>query len=93
MIGERYGVDLTDVPLVGDSLRDLQAGAAAGCQPHLVRTGKGARLDDARARAMLRAGARRAGACRPGRFAEHLIQRRARASAATPARPIRASGG
>jgi len=30
------------VPVVGDSLRDLQAGAALGCKPHLVRTGKGA---------------------------------------------------
>jgi D-glycero-D-manno-heptose 1,7-bisphosphate phosphatase len=25
---------------VGDTPRDLQAGAAAGCQPHLVLTGK-----------------------------------------------------
>jgi D-glycero-D-manno-heptose 1,7-bisphosphate phosphatase len=41
-IGERYGVDLHQVPVVGDSLRDLEAGAAVGCQPHLVRTGKGA---------------------------------------------------
>jgi len=41
-IGERYGVDLANVPVVGDSLRDLQAGAAVGCRPHLVRTGKGA---------------------------------------------------
>ena len=46
-IGERFGVDLADVPVVGDSLRDLQAGAAVGCAPHLVRTGKGAALDDA----------------------------------------------
>ena len=46
-IGERFGVDLGLVPVVGDSLRDLQAGAAVGCPPHLVRTGKGARLDDA----------------------------------------------
>jgi len=45
-IGERYGVDLAEVPVVGDSLRDLQGGAAAGCPPHLVRSGKGARLDD-----------------------------------------------
>jgi D-glycero-D-manno-heptose 1,7-bisphosphate phosphatase len=44
-IGERFGVALRDVPLVGDSLRDLQAGVAVGCQPHLVRTGKGAALD------------------------------------------------
>ncbi len=41
-IGERYGVDLADVPMVGDSLRDLIAGTAAGCEPHLVLTGKGA---------------------------------------------------
>ena len=38
-IGERYGIDLKGVPAVGDSLRDLQAGAAAGCAPHLVLTG------------------------------------------------------
>jgi len=46
LIGERYGVDLADVPIVGDSVRDLQAGAAVGCPPHLVRTGKGATLTD-----------------------------------------------
>ncbi len=39
-IGERFAVDLADVPVVGDVLRDLQAGVAAGCEPHLVRTGK-----------------------------------------------------
>lgn len=41
-IGERYGVDLKDVPAVGDSERDAIAAAAAGCPPHLVLTGKGA---------------------------------------------------
>ena len=46
-IGERFGVALRDVPVVGDSLRDLQAGAAVGCAPHLVRTGKAGRLDEA----------------------------------------------
>jgi D-glycero-D-manno-heptose 1,7-bisphosphate phosphatase len=46
LIGERYGVDLKEVPLVGDSLRDLQAGMAAGCPTHLVRTGKSAMLTD-----------------------------------------------
>jgi len=45
LIGARYGIALTDVPAVGDSLRDLQGAAAAGCQPHLVRTGKSASLD------------------------------------------------
>ena len=37
------------VPVVGDTLRDLQAGVAAGCEPHLLRTGKAApeRMNDA----------------------------------------------
>jgi len=29
--------------VVGDSLRDLTAGIAAGCTPYLVKTGKGER--------------------------------------------------
>ncbi len=45
-IGERLGVDLADVPTVGDSARDLQAGASVGCEPHLVLTGKGAVFRD-----------------------------------------------
>jgi D-glycero-D-manno-heptose 1,7-bisphosphate phosphatase len=32
---------LADSWMVGDSLRDLQAGEAVGCNPILVRTGKG----------------------------------------------------
>lgn len=51
-IGERFGIALRDVPVVGDSLRDLQAGAAVGCRPHLVRTGKAARLDEAQIAAL-----------------------------------------
>ena len=43
-IGERFGVELKATPAVGDSLRDMQAGSAAGCEPHLVLTGKGAAL-------------------------------------------------
>ena len=41
-IGDRYGLSLKHVPTVGDNLRDLQAAVAAGCEPHLVLTGKGA---------------------------------------------------
>jgi D-glycero-D-manno-heptose 1,7-bisphosphate phosphatase len=40
-IGNRFGVDLTGVPCVGDSVRDLQAAAAVEAQPILVLTGKG----------------------------------------------------
>jgi D-glycero-D-manno-heptose 1,7-bisphosphate phosphatase len=50
-IGERYGVPLRETYAIGDSLRDLQAAVAAGCAPHLVRTGKGALLDEAALRA------------------------------------------
>lgn len=40
-IAREMGVELPGVPLIGDSLRDLQAGLARGCLPILVRTGKG----------------------------------------------------
>ncbi|RYY88280.1 MAG: D-glycero-beta-D-manno-heptose-1,7-bisphosphate 7-phosphatase, partial [Comamonadaceae bacterium] len=43
-IGERFGIDLKNTPVVGDAPRDLQAGVAVGCQPHLVLTGKAAAL-------------------------------------------------
>lgn len=46
-IGQDFRVDLHGVPAVGDTLRDLQAGAALGCETHLVRTGKAERLDPA----------------------------------------------
>jgi len=79
-IGERFGVDLTEVVCVGDTLRDIQAGAAVGCKTHLVRSGQAAQLDAAQLQAL----------CDqvPGTlmhddlaaFAEHLIgaERRAR---------------
>lgn len=40
-IARRYDAELQGVPAVGDSLRDLQAAAAAGCTPWLVLTGNG----------------------------------------------------
>ena len=40
-LSERLGVDLSGVPVVGDSLRDIQAAMAAAAQPILVKTGKG----------------------------------------------------
>ena len=44
-IAQVYNMDLTGVPTIGDSLRDLQAGSAAGCAPILVRTGKGTKTE------------------------------------------------
>jgi len=40
-ISERYNALLPDMPMVGDSLRDLQAADAVHAQPILVLTGKG----------------------------------------------------
>jgi D-glycero-D-manno-heptose 1,7-bisphosphate phosphatase len=85
-IGERFGVDMKGVPVVGDSLRDLQAGAAVGCEPHLVRTGKSARLSDDEVQALA--------AQVPGTvvhadlaaFAAHWLAREKRAKAAAGVR-------
>ncbi len=43
-IGERFGIELRSVPAVGDSVDDLIAAAAAGCEPHLVLTGEAAQF-------------------------------------------------
>jgi D-glycero-D-manno-heptose 1,7-bisphosphate phosphatase len=40
-IAAHFGVGLQGVPVIGDSLRDLEAAIAAGAQPLLVRTGNG----------------------------------------------------
>jgi D-glycero-D-manno-heptose 1,7-bisphosphate phosphatase len=47
-IEERYGLSLSGVPYVGDSLQDMQAAQAAGCSPHLVLSGRYAMVDPAR---------------------------------------------
>ena len=46
-IADRYGLEgqLQRVPMVCDTARDLQAAQAAGCEPHLVRTGRAATLE------------------------------------------------
>jgi D-glycero-D-manno-heptose 1,7-bisphosphate phosphatase len=42
-ISRRLSIDIEGVSVVGDSLRDLEAGSHAGCRPMLVLTGKGLR--------------------------------------------------
>jgi D-glycero-D-manno-heptose 1,7-bisphosphate phosphatase len=42
-IARRFNTSLAGIPSIGDSLRDMQASAAAGAQPVLVLTGKGAK--------------------------------------------------
>ena len=75
-IGRRYGIDLKSVPMVADTLRDLQAARAAGCEAHLVLSGRSAGLDDAQVQRML---AQVPGGAdvhaNLGAFAEHLLRR------------------
>ena len=52
-IGRRYGVDLKLVPAAGDTLRDLFAAQAAGCEPHLIQSGRASRIGDDQVREML----------------------------------------
>ena len=47
MIGQRFGCDLTGVPMVGDLPRDVLAAQSVGCEPHLVRTGQASTMSDA----------------------------------------------
>ena len=46
-IGARFHTELKGIPLIGDSLKDLQAAEAVGAQPILVLTGKGKATRDA----------------------------------------------
>ena len=46
-IASRFDSELKGVPMIGDSLRDVEAAAAAGAQPYLVLTGKGRQTRDA----------------------------------------------
>ncbi len=81
-IGHRYGIDLRHVPVAADTLRDLQAAQAAGCEPHLVRTGRAARLDEPHIdHIRQQVPAVQVHADLPA-LAEHLIARDQRASAA-----------
>lgn len=80
-IGERFGVDLSQVHMVGASMRDVLTAHAAGCVPHLVRSGRMANLSAEQVAEQL--------AQVPGAkvhadlsaFADHLIQRERRARA------------
>jgi D-glycero-D-manno-heptose 1,7-bisphosphate phosphatase len=45
-ISERFGVPASEMVVAGDTVRDLQAAQAAGCERHLLRTGRCEGLSD-----------------------------------------------
>lgn len=44
-LGRYYRTDLEGVPVIGDSLRDLEAAVSVGARPILVRTGNGGKTE------------------------------------------------
>jgi D-glycero-D-manno-heptose 1,7-bisphosphate phosphatase len=71
----RYGVAPAQVAVVGDTARDLVAAQAAGCEPHLVLSGRAAALGDDALQALLQqVGGARAHASLQA-FAEFLLAR------------------
>jgi D-glycero-D-manno-heptose 1,7-bisphosphate phosphatase len=73
-VAQRYGVDLPLVPMVCDNLRDLQAAQAAGCLPHLVRSGRAALVDEAELAGWLEEIPGTTVHAHLAAFAEHLLQ-------------------
>ena len=51
-IGQRFGIPLVDVPVAGNALRHVRAGAAAGCPTHLLLTGQSEHLREVDAAAI-----------------------------------------
>ncbi len=44
-LAERWNISLDGIPVIGDSLRDLEAAREVNASPMLVRTGKGSRTE------------------------------------------------
>ena len=74
-IAKRYGIDPKHVPMVADTLRDLQAAQAAGCEPHLVLSGRAAVLDAAQIKHLVGQVPHTQVHVDLAAFAEHLLTR------------------
>ena len=74
-IGRRYGCDLSQVPMVGDTLRDLQAAQAAGCEPHLVLSGRAQGLAEEQVQHMLQQVPSAQVHANLAAFADHILVR------------------
>ncbi|MGS0755267.1 D-glycero-beta-D-manno-heptose 1,7-bisphosphate 7-phosphatase [Roseateles sp. GG27B] len=94
-IGERFGVQLSNVHMVGASLGDLQTAQAAGCMPHLVRSDRLGTLDDAQLAELVAQVPGTKVHANLSAFAEQLIQqdRRAKADARGEAQALKTGPG
>jgi len=82
-IAERFNVELTQVHMVGASLKDLLTAHAAGCVPHVLRGERLSLVDEHQLQAQLAQMPQARVHADLSAFAEHLIQedRRAKADA------------
>ncbi|MCA6216533.1 D-glycero-beta-D-manno-heptose 1,7-bisphosphate 7-phosphatase [Ideonella sp. B7] len=92
-IARRYGVDLKQVPMVADTLRDLQAAQAAGCPPHLIKTGRAAEVTEGERAQWVASVPGTTVHADLGAFARHLLQRDAAATKAAAQAPAPDSQG
>ena len=74
-IGRRYGVDLAHVPMVADTARDLIAAQAAGCEPHLVLSGRAAGFGAEQVQALMNQVPTARAHASLSAFADFLLQR------------------
>ena len=74
-IGRRYGVDLAQVLMVADTVRDIQAAVAAGCEPHLVLSGRASALSEDALQQVLAAATRTQVHADLAAFAEFVLTR------------------
>ncbi len=74
-VGRRYAIDLALVPMAADTLRDLQAAQAAGCEPHLILSGRAALLDSGQRAQWLEQVPRTMVHQSLAHFADHLLRR------------------
>ena len=74
-IGRRYGVDLAQVLMVADTVRDIQAAVAAGCEPHLVLSGRASALSEDALQQVLAAATRTQVHADLAAFAEFVLAR------------------
>lgn len=84
-IGKRYGVELHHVPMACDTLRDLQAAQAAGCEPHLIRCGRATELSESALQQMAQQVPSMRAHASLGAFADHLLARENRVDSVTGA--------
>lgn len=83
-IALRYGVPASQIPMVADTLRDLQAAQAAGCEPHLVLSGRAAHLEPSQVRQWVDQVPDTRVHHDMGALADHLIARGAASAQAAP---------